>query len=567
MRRAFLAAVCLALACVPAARAGSVGSWERFTEERGSITSFVALHRTPDGVLHAAWVRANTGNADILTRTIAPNGGLGPVTPVVNWPGVSEPDISAGPGGGLLALWGGLKDNSTQSGLATSDDSGAAWTEGPQPATGGFIYGSPVAIENGAVGTVFEAWTSTTGTFVHRGTDSTTPNFNFQDGVGGHAASPPNLARDGGDGSLWLGWPIFSAGANNGAWAIQVEQSTGAPAGAPLKMPGSSTEYQGTAESTSNLGRWPMTGRPGRAGVFVAAPAGYPSADRIIVWRVGQPSSVTLDDGSDRHRQVAIAADPDGRIVVVWGTDGGPKSRLFARVSDPDVSAFAPAFEIPTPPTMTSLWSISASAQSGALIDVFANITDSDNQERFYHAQAVPPPVLGRAVNASVVSGEVFVKLPGSSGFTRVTHDGQFPVGAIVDATKGRVRIVTALPNGGTQSADFFQGVFKVTQARSGLATMALAGGSFSACGRARRGATAAKAVSVRKLWGEGKGKFRTKGRYAAATLRGTTWLTDDRCDGTLIRVTKGSVTVRDLVRKRNVVVTKGRAYLAKARR
>ena len=69
--------------------------------------------------------------------------------------------------------------------------------------------------------------------------------------------------------------------------------------------------------------------------------------------------------------------------------------------------------------------------------------------------------------------------------------------------------------------------------------------------------------VEVRRLWGSGKGSFRTKGRYATASIRGTTWLTSDRCNGTLIRVTQGAVTVHDLVKKTNVVVTKGHSYLA----
>jgi hypothetical protein len=186
---------------------------------------------------------------------------------------------------------------------------------------------------------------------------------------------------------------------------------------------------------------------------------------------------------------------------------------------------------------------------------------------RFWHTQAVAPPELAKSVNARVVSGQVLIKLPGANAFAPLSHDSQIPVGATVDATKGRVRIVIAQPNGKLQTSDFFQGVFLVTQARNGLATMVLSGGSFGACGNARRGATSAKVKSVRKLWGDGAGKFRTKGRYAAATIRGTTWLTDDRCDGTLIRVTRGAVTVRDLVKKRNVVVTKGHSYLAKARR
>ena len=34
------------------------------------------------------------------------------------------------------------------------------------------------------------------------------------------------------------------------------------------------------------------------------------------------------------------------------------------------------------------------------------------------------------------------------------------------------------------------------------------------------------------KLWGSGKGKFRTDGKYSSATVRGTIWLVQDRCDG-----------------------------------
>ncbi|HEX6712087.1 MAG TPA: hypothetical protein VF066_01835, partial [Thermoleophilaceae bacterium] len=68
-----------------------------------------------------------------------------------------------------------------------------------------------------------------------------------------------------------------------------------------------------------------------------------------------------------------------------------------------------------------------------------------------------------------------------------------------------------------------------------------------------------------RHLWGEGSGSFRTVGRYAAATVRGTTWLTDDRCDGTLIRVKAGAVTVRDLVKRRSFSLRAPREYLAKA--
>jgi hypothetical protein len=69
------------------------------------------------------------------------------------------------------------------------------------------------------------------------------------------------------------------------------------------------------------------------------------------------------------------------------------------------------------------------------------------------------------------------------------------------------------------------------------------------------------------KLWGNGKGKFRTTGKYSSATVRGTIWLTQDECDGTLTKVRRGVVQVRDFKRKKTVSVKAGHSYLARAAR
>ena len=58
----------------------------------------------------------------------------------------------------------------------------------------------------------------------------------------------------------------------------------------------------------------------------------------------------------------------------------------------------------------------------------------------------------------------------------------------------------------------------------------------------------------VRRLWGKDKhARFRTHGRDSVATVRGTRWVTTDRCDGTLTKVSEGKVLVRDLRRSRSV--------------
>jgi hypothetical protein len=123
------------------------------------------------------------------------------------------------------------------------------------------------------------------------------------------------------------------------------------------------------------------------------------------------------------------------------------------------------------------------------------------------------------------------------------------------------VRGAAAPPaRGATDSARFWDGRFEFRQGegRRPSTTLTLRGGRFRRCGRAgsrpARRAVAAdqrkrkkKKGSVRRLWGDGEGRFRTRGRYGAATVRGTRWLTDDRCGGTSIVVRRGVVTARDL--------------------
>ena len=70
----------------------------------------------------------------------------------------------------------------------------------------------------------------------------------------------------------------------------------------------------------------------------------------------------------------------------------------------------------------------------------------------------------------------------------------------------------------------------------------------------------------MRQLWGSAKGAFRTKGRFASATVRGTFWFIQDRCDGTLTQVIEGTVDVLDTVKHKTVSVTAGQSYLAVAR-
>jgi hypothetical protein len=185
-----------------------------------------------------------------------------------------------------------------------------------------------------------------------------------------------------------------------------------------------------------------------------------------------------------------------------------------------------------------------------------------------------PPPVLGKAVDVGAVSGKVLVKLPGQAAFQRPSGSEQIPVGATVDATLGRVRLTSAVnAHGKTQRADFYSGGFRVTQKRGhALTTLRLVGGQSSACPHAASGdlgpvAVAARHHPRRRLWGSGKGSYSTSGSNASATVRGTTWLTEDFCDGTLVSVRRGTVVVRDFVRHKTIIVHAPHSYFAASKR
>ena len=199
----------------------------------------------------------------------------------------------------------------------------------------------------------------------------------------------------------------------------------------------------------------------------------------------------------------------------------------------------------------------------------------------------LPPasePKRGETFVGGVKKGQVRVKLPGSKGFVELDEDATLPDGTVVDSRKGVVALTVASPSGeGTQSGTFNAGLFQLRQPKGKPFTqLALRGGRFASCARrtrraARRSASASstplatttarrKRGSVRKLWGRAKGNFKTRGRNGSATVRGTVWLTADRCDGTLVKVRKGVVDVKPNRGGKAVAVRAGERLLVRKR-
>jgi streptogramin lyase len=183
----------------------------------------------------------------------------------------------------------------------------------------------------------------------------------------------------------------------------------------------------------------------------------------------------------------------------------------------------------------------------------------------------LPPatrPVLGRSATIAAISGTVLVELPGTDTYLPLSAASTVPVGTTIDATRGTLRLTNVRDRSGKlQTGRFWGGLFTVRQTRGKKPSTVLTLTAPLACSKSRHPSSVAAAKRVRELWGSDKnGRFVTRGRSAVATVRGTAWFTRDTCAGTLVKVTSGTVAVRDLVLKRTVIVRAGQSYLARLR-
>jgi CSLREA domain-containing protein len=196
-------------------------------------------------------------------------------------------------------------------------------------------------------------------------------------------------------------------------------------------------------------------------------------------------------------------------------------------------------------------------------------------------AYTVLGPTLGVRAVLEPLGGRARIRLPGRGsasaaqkgrGFVALTQPREIPVGSLLDTRRGQVRLTSSRSRRATaiQDGRFLGGIFQVVQSRRraarGLTDLRLKGASFRSCRAGGGGARASLSRrAIRRLRANARGRFRTRGRFSAATVRGTAWVTTDRCDGTLTRVTRGRVAVRDFRRRRTIVLRRGKSYLARA--
>jgi hypothetical protein len=224
--------------------------------------------------------------------------------------------------------------------------------------------------------------------------------------------------------------------------------------------------------------------------------------------------------------------------------------------------------------------------------------------DQTFRTPSGPPaatPALGQSVIVTPVSGLVFIKPAGSGGgaddqvtapgtgqgFVPLTEVRNIPSGSQIDARRGTLWLGTASGAGAhskLQKVTITGGVFQFAQRRAGsakgLTTLSLLEGAFPGApsyaqcpkpaadgGPAARAARASPKILQTLKATDNHGRFRTQGRYSSATVRGTQWITEDRCDGTLTIVTRGTVEVYDNGLRKTVTVPADHRYLARAGR
>ena len=270
----------------------------------------------------------------------------------------------------------------------------------------------------------------------------------------------------------------------------------------------------------------------------------------------GGASDLT-EDPSGRLHAVIPFGDADGAHIAYASSDDGVKWKSQTLEAGPD------PLNLDIAPTEMRA-SVAADHLGVAVWQ------DSVPGARQVHAmrigpQAVPAPAIGKTTNAAVVKGKVLVKRKGSHKFVTLGATTQVPLGSTFDTSKGTVALDTSAGAGKPlQHGEFGGGQFTPRQSRKNpLVTLSLTGGGLGKCNR-RLPPGGAPKKRTRTLFSHVKGHFRSRGRNAAASARGTRWTMTDTCGGTLTIARSGTVVVRDFTLRKNKTLHSGQHYFAK---
>jgi hypothetical protein len=201
---------------------------------------------------------------------------------------------------------------------------------------------------------------------------------NFND-TGGNNYDP-SIGFDSASGRVWVVYLITGTD-NDGLYLREVNTTDGEPIGASTFLGGSNSTFQGARIISSQNGRVPMAERS-QGGLFVAYHTGYPTSNRVRVWRIG--GAIKTIARMKGIGEVAIAADPNGRLWGVWTRMG----RIYARRSNRSVTRWGKTVTMRFPKDTVGVTTVQADAQA-KVVDVLAHSQQVGNSG-FFHTQMRP---------------------------------------------------------------------------------------------------------------------------------------------------------------------------------
>src|SRR5262245_50625645 len=380
--------VAAAVAVTPAA-GGPPGQWTRLP---GTVVNFAqpGLARTSDGVLHVVFTRKNGARSELAHATVSAGGTVGATSvALANWASMSHPDLLRMPDGSLRVFFGGIR--STNAGetnnamnTATAPASGAQWTLQPGRAAQA-LYAYATSYAGAALaknGTPISSWAGSPGLGFHYGVDPSAPDGKVPQS--GCCLYNPDVGVDSASGQAWIGF-TSNEKATPGFFVNAI--GPGGAEGGRKPAPGALT----SGNFVQPIGRTPITGRIGAAGVFLAYGQGYPTIKTIAVWRVDNGDRFMLRANGAKH--VGLAAAPEGRLWLFWDIGGKVNAtrtnRAFTRIG--------PLTAI-KPPGSGSVYELDGEGSAGPL-DLIAN-----DGQGLWHQQVWPKLLIsGKRAGKTIV--------------------------------------------------------------------------------------------------------------------------------------------------------------------
>jgi hypothetical protein len=352
----------------PADDAEAAQTWTQVTDDDGKNTDEVAVVRTDDGLLHVLWRQRVGSNQEQIQHTPVSDGDVGDTTTASGpWGAAGNPAavLTQNPDGFRIFFGGLTGTNASADGVqsASTTPAATAWTQSGRVSstTSAVPEGVGAGMRPDDVPAFVYAYSFALG--LHYGLDPGTPDVDLLTGRA-CCAYFPNLAFSETDDDGYVAWYSNVTG-QEGLWVQQIWPNTGSATAAP------EATVDGKLVAPSQ--RSPIAARAS-GGTYYAYCSGYPTCTEVKLWKVGDAAPIDVATGKDVE-DVNLAADPDGRLWVMW--EDTSEASLFATRTNEDASELGAVVQFDRAPDAQTVWKLQGDATSDQL-DVFASFTTPD---------------------------------------------------------------------------------------------------------------------------------------------------------------------------------------------